>query len=117
MQVSAAAGNECADSIKRIQKSFQTKIESSPSGFDYALNLFFCEKDMSHNDFYYMIADSWSMMIQYSAKTQLCNTINLPPTASDEELMENFATLSNKYWGTDFCSGGFCKSVIRGTNM
>ncbi len=109
MSVSAAAGNECADNIRRVQAAFQKKIESSADGFSYALNLFNCEADMSHNDFYYMIADSWSMMIQYSAKSQLCGSINLPSTATDEDIMSNFAAISNKYWGSDFCRGGFCK--------
>jgi hypothetical protein len=109
MSVSAAAGNECADNIRRVQAAFQKKIESSADGFSYALNLFNCEADMSHNDFYYMIADSWSMMIQYSANSQLCGSINLPSTATDEDIMSNFAAISNKYWGSDFCRGGFCK--------
>ena len=112
MSVSAAAGNVCADNIRRIQSAFQRKVESSEEGFNYALGLFHCEKDMSHNDFYYMIADSWSMIIQYSAKSQLCDNIDLPVTATDEEIMTNFAAISNKYWGEGFCSGGFCKCFL-----
>jgi pimeloyl-ACP methyl ester carboxylesterase len=109
MSVSAAAGNTCSNNIHRISNAFQKKVESGVDGFNWSLDLFNCEHDMSHNDFYYMIADSWSMMIQYSSKTTLCDTINLPETASDEEVMTTFANLSNKYWGSDFCSGGFCK--------
>jgi pimeloyl-ACP methyl ester carboxylesterase len=112
MSVSAAAGNICADNIRRIQSAFQRQVESGRKGFEQALSLFNCESDMSHNDFYYMIADSWSMMIQYSAKTQLCDAINLPATASDEEVMNTFAAISNKYWGKDFCRGGFCKCSL-----
>jgi hypothetical protein len=112
--VSAAAGNACADNIRRIQSAFEKTIETQgEKGFQSSLSLFNCEADMSHNDFYYMIADSWSMMIQYSAKTQLCEAINLPETASDQEIMENFATVSTTYWGKDFCRGGFCKFLTR----
>ncbi len=112
MSVRAAAGNECGNNIKRIQNAFQRTIEGSAKGFQYALSLFNCEKDMSHNDFYYMIADSWSMMIQYSAKTSSCAVINLPVDATDDEIMKNFASYSNKFWGSDFCSGGFCKLIV-----
>lgn len=112
MSVRAAAGNECGNNIKRIQNAFQRTIEGSAKGFQYALSLFNCEKDMSHNDFYYMIADSWSMMIQYSAKTSSCAVINLPADVTDDEIMKNFASYSNKFWGSDFCSGGFCKLIV-----
>lgn len=54
-----------------------------------------------------MIADSWSMVIQYSNKSSLCNAISLPASATDDEIMKNFATFSNEYWGEDFCNGGF----------
>lgn len=111
MSVSAAAGNTCANNIRRIQNAFKNTIEGSPEGFNQALELFHCEKDMSHNDFYYMIADSWSMTIQYSSKTKFCPAIDLPATATDDEIMSNFATFSNSYWGDSFCSGGFCKFI------
>jgi hypothetical protein len=113
MSVSAAAGNQCADNIKRIQTAFVKSFETDPiNGFTNALNLFHCESDMSLQDFYYMIADSWSMVIQYSSKSTLCNTINLPADATDEEIMNNFAKLTNVYWGTNFCAGGFCKFLF-----
>jgi hypothetical protein len=54
-----------------------------------------------------MIADAWSMMIQYSAKTAMCDAINLSSDASDDEIMENFASYSNEVWGRQFCASGF----------
>lgn len=107
MSVSAAAGNQCADNIRRIQRAFEKKIGTGPEGFSYAKSLFHCEADIAETDFYYMIADAWSMMIQYSAKTGLCSRIDLPKDASDEQVMENFASYTNEFWGADFCAGGF----------
>lgn len=108
--VSAAAGNECADQIKHIQSAFQRTIEGSTGGLEYALSLFNCEKDMSATDFYYMIADSWSMTIQYSSKTAFCTALDkVNADSTDEEVMKNFADYSNTYWGESFCAGGFCK--------
>lgn len=106
--VSAAAGNECADQIKHIQSAFQRTIEGSTGGLEYALSLFNCEKDMSATDFYYMIADSWSMTIQYSSKTAFCTALDkVNADSTDEEVMKNFADYSNTYWGESFCAGGF----------
>jgi len=63
---------------------------------------------MSATDFFYMIADSWSMVIQYSAKTSLCTALDKVNAAStDDEVMRNFAAYSNQYWGNSFCAGGF----------
>ncbi len=73
--VSAAAGNKCSDDIKLVQSAFQRTIESGAKGHAHALSLLHCEKDMSATDFYYMIADAWSMVIQYSQKTNLCTAL------------------------------------------
>ena len=60
MQVSAAIGNRCSDQIKRINAAFERTITTKGAeGWDYVTGLFFCEKDMWTQDFYYMIADSW----------------------------------------------------------
>ena len=65
---------------------------------------------MAQTDFYYMIADSWSMSIQYGGKTEMCSALSaITDTSSDEEIMDTFAAFSNAYWGTDFCSMGFCE--------
>lgn len=127
-QVSAAIGNQCADQIKRIEKAFENKIFTSGAkrdtpvysnikdgsinvkGWMESLNLFYCEKDMWIEDFFYMMADSWSMADQYSSKDDLCTSImSVGETATDEELMQVFADFTNSFWGQDFCSGGFCK--------
>ena len=68
---------------------------------------------MSSTDFYFMIADSWSMGIQYGAKTKMCGSFGaITEQSSDEEIMNVFAEWSNAYWGKDFCAGGFCKLIL-----
>lgn len=107
MQVSAAIGNQCADQIKRINAAFERAI-ATPSGWKKSLSQFQCEHDMWKNDFLYMIADSWSMADQYSAKSQLCEAIlAVGEKATDDVLTQTFADFSNSFWGTQFCSGGF----------
>jgi len=107
-QVTTAVGSRCADQIKRISSAFQRTVESGQEGWDYALDLFFCEKDMWVDDFYYMIADSWSMADQYGAKSSLCSTImSVGDDADDKTLMTVFANYSLDYWGPTFCTDGF----------
>lgn len=107
MQVSAALGNKCADQIRRTESAFERMI-STPSGWKSALDLFSCESDMWKEDFFYMIADSWSMADQYGSKQPLCDTmLAVGENASDEVLTKTFAEFSNSYWGSDFCSMGF----------
>jgi hypothetical protein len=76
------------------------------------LDQFNCEADLSLRDFYYMVADSWSMAVQYSSKSYLCAAIHLPTSATDEEIIKAFADFTNNFWGTDFCASGFCKIRI-----
>lgn len=110
-QVSAAIGNRCSDQIKRINTAFEKTIASGQEGWDKALDMLRCEKDMWKEDFFYMIADSWSMADQYGSKTSLCSTIlDVGSDASDEVLMQTFADFSISYWGSDFCSMGFYNS-------
>jgi pimeloyl-ACP methyl ester carboxylesterase len=106
-QVAEAIGNTCSDGIKRINKAFE-KLTSSDEGFKIARDMFHCESDMWKRDFFYMIADSWSMIDQYSAKSTLCSTIaDAGPDATDQQLMKTFADLTSSFWGEDFCSQGF----------
>eukprot|EP00595_Chromulina_sp_UTEXLB2642_P003512 CAMPEP_0196765018 /NCGR_PEP_ID=MMETSP1095-20130614/7400_1 /TAXON_ID=96789 ORGANISM="Chromulina nebulosa, Strain UTEXLB2642" /NCGR_SAMPLE_ID=MMETSP1095 /ASSEMBLY_ACC=CAM_ASM_000446 /LENGTH=208 /DNA_ID=CAMNT_0042122173 /DNA_START=1226 /DNA_END=1849 /DNA_ORIENTATION=+ len=90
-QVSAAIGNSCSDQIKRINKAYEEKV-STTEGWSEVLSSFNCESDMWKEDFFYMIADSWSMADQYSQKDSLCNAIEaVGEDASDEELMTAFS--------------------------
>jgi len=108
MQVAAAIGNRCADQIKRINAAFEKTVASGSEGWNYVTDLFYCEKDMWADDFFYMIADSWSMADQYGSKSLLCDAIlSVGDNADDETLMTTFADFSNDYWGKNFCAGGF----------
>jgi hypothetical protein len=111
-QVSAASGNDCGNKIKAVQAAFKRAIGSpaTEAGLQRVLPKFYCEKDMAAADFYYMIADSWSMAVQYGGKTAQCAALSaITADSSDEEIMDTFAAFSNDYWGKDFCSGGFCE--------
>mmetsp|Transcript_23139 Transcript_23139/g.31695 ORF Transcript_23139/g.31695 Transcript_23139/m.31695 type:complete len:473 (-) Transcript_23139:183-1601(-) len=112
MQVSAAVGNDCANNVKRVQRAFQSSIEMpdgsiNPVGWAAARDLLACESDLSVTDFYYMLADSWSMAVQYSNKQRLCDALSEVSTQSDSQATQTFATFTKDYWGEDFCASGF----------
>jgi len=112
-QISAAAGNDFGNKIKAIQAAFARTIATGPAGLQSALSKLSCDKDMSSTDFYFAIADSWSMGIQYGAKTKMCGSFAaITEQSSDQEIMNVFAEWSNAYWGKDFCAGGFCKYIL-----
>lgn len=102
-RVSAAIGNKCADQVRRIQKAFEY-LNEQPNGLANSLEMFNCDSKMSVTDFYFMIADSWSMADQYGSKKELCDTIlAVGEDASPEVLAETFAAFTMEYWGSDFC--------------
>lgn len=111
-QVAAALGNECGNRLKQVSRAFEKQI-STADGFAVSKKQFACEEDISEVDFLYMIADSWSMMDQYGGKEELCTTIMSIPQdeVSVEKLTSVFSSLSNKYWGEQFCSQGFYNSA------
>lgn len=112
--VSAAVGNSCADQIRRINAAFEKKV-STREGWSEALDMFHCEKDMWKEDFFYMMADSWSMSVQYGGKTQICSAIDndtINANSSDDDLMKTFSTFSNSFWGDSFCAGGFLQHSV-----
>jgi len=105
--VSAACGNACANQIKRTRDAFVNTM-STEEDFQSLLTGFKCEADMAQTDFQYMIADSWSMAVQYGAKTDLCSTmLSVGEDSPDSAFVKTFTEFSNEYWGSDFCSGGF----------
>jgi pimeloyl-ACP methyl ester carboxylesterase len=107
MAVTAAIGNTCANQIRRTNAAYEGML-ATPAGFQKALSLFGCESDMWTEDFYYMIADSWSMADQYGSKAALCDTmLALGEDASAEALTTTFAKFTTDYWGADFCTMGF----------
>lgn len=116
--VTAAVGSECAAQIRKLNGAYERMIGPkdgeafrSGDGWKTATGQFHCEPDMWYEDFFYMIADSWSMADQYGAKSALCPAILAPgPDASDLELTQAFSAFSAEYWGEDFCSGGFYNS-------
>ena len=123
-QVTAAVGNQCSDRISEIQKSFEKLIlddngkDVNEEGWKIALDMFNCEYDMWKEDFYYMMADSWSMADQYAHKESLCNAILDVATDGSTDsnrdynmvLMQTFANYTKELWGANFCTGGFYNS-------
>ena len=60
-KVSQAAGNQCADRIRRTTQAYENMINSGKEGWESSLQQMYCEQTMSERDFYYMVADSFSI--------------------------------------------------------
>jgi hypothetical protein len=107
-QVSSASGNVCGTRLKKVNEAFEEQLRTK-DGFAYSKGQMECESDMAETDFLYMIADSYSMMVQYGGKSKLCDTILAIPESdlTTERLTTVFSELSKEYWGAEFCSQGF----------
>lgn len=54
-------------------------------------------------DLFYMIADAWSMAVQYGEKENLCSAMDaIPSDASSYELVTAFSNWVKEYYGEDF---------------
>jgi hypothetical protein len=104
--VSAAIGNSCSDVLRRMTSAFEQSTKTK-EGFEKALEMFQCEKDLWIEDFFYMLADSFSMAVQYSQKTSLCGALDISTPVSDEQLMMMFSNFTQSFWGPQFCASGF----------
>lgn len=82
-------------------------MTKTKEGLQKALGMFNCEDDLWIEDFFYMIADSFSMAVQYSQKSSLCDAVVTSTPVSDDELIKKFTSFSLTFWGKDFCRSGF----------
>jgi len=103
-QVATSAGAKCAALIRRTTSAFEKALANSDTKAK-ALALFGVRPDLSDTDFYYMIADSAAMSIQYNHKTEFCAAL-AQMDATDESAMVVFANWTNHQWGSSF--GSMC---------
>merc|ERR1719291_1382129 len=78
-----------------------------------------CPSSMSDGDFFYMLADGLSMMVQYGHKSELCTNITRAQDEcshggawhchrkTSEHIMENAAYLLKWFWGPTFGTSCF----------
>eukprot|EP00898_Chlorokybus_atmophyticus_P003877 jgi/Chlat1/4490/Chrsp29S04427 len=98
-----AAGLTCGKALQRITAAFEAAIAE---GQGEAVKGLLGAADLSTADFFYMLADSAAMAIQYSQKATLCNYLEehgaFLRNATREILVTAFASFTNTFWGASF---------------
>ena len=104
-QIRLSAGETCSANILATREAFEELVNDSQEGLARGLELFQCAPDLSLEDFHYMIADSWSMAVQYGGKADLCSALaSIPPGSRPAMYRQAFAAFTLDFWGQDFCS-------------
>lgn len=102
-QVAEAAGDTCADALRQTTAAFESQIRG---GNETKVKALFGAQDLCDADFFYMLADSAAMAVQYGHKNVVCDHMT---QALDRKLslVEQFANFTNTYYGAEFGSGCF----------
>ncbi|OQR97863.1 serine protease family S28 [Achlya hypogyna] len=102
-QVALSAGKDCSDALRRITKAFEAEIAAGRS--DEVKGLLGAQA-LADPDFFYMLADSAAMAVQYGKKDQLCVPM-IAAVQANASLPEAFANFTIKMYGSAFGSGCF----------
>jgi hypothetical protein len=104
-QVATSAGDECAAAVRATTTALEAAYDADSTA---TKALFHVAADglTWSADFWYMVADSAAMAVQYGNKASLCD----PLTAAFEaggDLVTTFANITNAVWGESFGSDCF----------
>lgn len=113
-QVAESAGASCSESLRAITRSFEAEWDA---GNGEAMKALFNASDsgMNEPDFFYMLADSSAMQVQYGQMHRLCD--NIPAADTDPATLRSwFAEETMQVWGEAFASDCFYStSCLRDT--
>jgi pimeloyl-ACP methyl ester carboxylesterase len=98
-QVAEAAGEHCADVLRRTTDALE--LEMARGNGTRVRALFGSRPEMEDADFFYMLADSAAMAVQYGHKNVLCDHM-LGATTVGASLVDAFAQFTNDMYGRDF---------------
>lgn len=102
-QVALSAGEKCADAMRATTKAFEQEIQR---GNGTAVKKLLGAQNLCDADFFYMLADSAAMAVQYSHKDVLCSQL-VAAHEQKKRLPEEFANFTIRMYGKDFGSGCF----------
>lgn len=103
-QVATAAGAHCADVLRRTTRAFEWEIQRGNGTRVRAL--FGARAEMDDADFFYMLADSAAMAVQYGHKNVLCDHL-VGAAELGASLVDAFAQFTSDMYGKDFGSKCF----------
>lgn len=108
MQVAESAGSECADAVRATTAALEEAYDANATATKALFNV--DEDGLTWGaDFWYMVADSAAMAVQYGNKASLCEPLTAAYEAG-EDLVTTFATVTNDVWGDSFGSDCFYDS-------
>lgn len=105
-QIAESAGPECAEAMRAATRAIEDMwgngavVGCAPvqSASDRMQELFGSRQGISKPDFFYMVADSGAMAIQYSGKSKICGTL-VPAHKAGDDLAVVFANFTKSFWG------------------
>lgn len=98
----------CLPTVKATMEAFEKAMNAGGQEKDDAKALFGAEDVEDDRDFYYMLADSASMAVQYGTKQAMCDALKAHgPDSDPRDLREQFAAFTNDHFGHDFGSDCF----------
>ncbi|KAF1335987.1 Serine protease family s28, partial [Globisporangium splendens] len=102
-QVALSAGEKCANVLRKTTASFEDQISN---GNATKVKGLLGAQDLCDADFFYMIADSAAMAVQYGHKNVLCDHM-VDTFEKKQSLTEQFANFTIQMYGKEFGSGCF----------
>ena len=102
--ISDVLDKECERRLRRLQKIVDHRMKRSPSAVKKLFNATnLIDTKNGDADFMYMLADGYSMMVQYGSKKDLCKGLaRVPDSVDDSTAMRNLANVLTSHYGSDF---------------
>ena len=104
-EVSIAAGPACAAALRNVTAAFEAAEQQGSAGpaAAAARKAMGARAGLSSSDFFYMLADSSAMAVQYGHKDTVCSAMT-KAVSEGADLIAAFANFTTSLWGADFPS-------------
>lgn len=107
-QIGHSAGADCTTAMQAVTAQITTAFAAGQN--KEVKTLFNSRPGLADNDFWYMVADSMAMAVQYGNKANMCDVI-VPAFIAGEDMITVFANFTNSFWGDSFGSDCFYDSI------
>mmetsp|Transcript_35396 Transcript_35396/g.100220 ORF Transcript_35396/g.100220 Transcript_35396/m.100220 type:complete len:536 (-) Transcript_35396:160-1767(-) len=105
--IGVAVGGRCGSTLRRLVAYADDLLAGSPAEARLARTAMMAPEGLADNDYRYMMADSFSMAVQYGHKTQLCTSMQEYEERSDHDLLVGFSNFTAWLWGENYAAGCF----------
>jgi len=105
--VSAAVGARCGSVLRRLVAFADELLLGSAEAAAFARDAMNAPRGLSDDDYRYMMADSFSMAVQYGHKTAMCDRMMVLEDSTGEDLLRGFSNFTAWLWGEGYAAGCF----------